>query len=1137
MSHRSASKPQLARTNLPVDEMIMDTRGVKDARFYCLPPYRGDPNRLSKPRRTGGGYPFHLVSQGHVVGIFDNWVEAQASLDGYPGSGNRGFHSEDECVDAWQGLCVRGVHPHPVDLAFLRPPSPGASTFVNTSPRKSRSTPPSPVKPSGTSAATASKKREGTPVRSPQADAQLLADLKRYASPILPAPPSPQKASRAEMDDGEFVNFAIRGGGIISSSPIRSEQRYREMQRRGEEPDMLVTRSFAQASLFALSEGGEAPVPVRTAARKRARAGLPPVKPGKVGWVHGTKLGFFKAYKDEYLAAAEINEGGSFYSRVAHLYLAKYGYNMPWDGDLEEGQDVADDVDPDEDVDGLPAEEGEARAEYFSKLRNKIGVWYNGQYGSVVNKRTKKVTFKTVFDKTALEPPRPAKLRVLHYFSRKFYDELIKNEVTTRYAALSRLPNPPAVITVRNAVTKQVWHAQTEAFRSEVLAAREAEHKAALEAYSVAVSGEVPTTAEEYNINLRALNNAGYYLQPFADAAHERFGMNVVIMMCGPVPERGGRIEVRSIHSGKSNGLAPRIWADFDRAGFDKAQRSFIEFSHNCFTEDECRARSLNSMVGGVEEEGEGSIASLGGGSVDHVRDSPPAGSGAVPPSTQEGPTRSLVDWNPMLPKFDALLGPEFQPPPAQAHGRHDMQLLADPNAPLPDPNAGQPDPNAPLLPLGGFNMALPLWTMPPNFGDFGLPQNPLEDWMAPGLAGADWMARTPSLITPGPGVGVALRDPSAPAEGGDTGLDEGEGPLAITPHDEGPANPHKEREEEPRDDDEEEEGDQREEHVASSKESGSKRARAPAPRRRAAGATPAAPAAKKTRPKPKPAWRGLRVAAATATTPEEETDGVAGAEEDGGEDNGAGDKEDGGEDKQEGVWKEDTSEWSQELRNALSAFARGKSWGGKEWEECVTGLIALERAWEFPAKGQLAAPNSAGDRPQEIPDFMQAGRKWASPVELQSICGPSSLEESFARQWWKWWDTAQPGVRRNADGKLENPQQVPASGWEDIGKMAGRNGLLLFVGGLFWWGEAASAAEDSDLLLDDWRKAVEDVAGVMREAVKELRPVLKKPQPNARATAKAPTTRSSKRKTPDTRTARNKENKLPARKRARKSV
>jgi hypothetical protein len=54
---------------------------------------------------------------------------------------------------------------------------------------------------------------------------------------------------------------------------------------------------------------------------------------------------------------------------MAHLYLEKYGYNTLWEGDLDDGQDVADDVDPDEDVDSLAAEEVESRSEYFKKLR------------------------------------------------------------------------------------------------------------------------------------------------------------------------------------------------------------------------------------------------------------------------------------------------------------------------------------------------------------------------------------------------------------------------------------------------------------------------------------------------------------------------------------------------------------------------------------------------------------------------------------------------------------------------------------------------------------------------------------------------------------------------------------------------
>jgi hypothetical protein len=50
----------------------MDKR-VKDSRYYCLPPFRGNLNCPRRVQKEGGGYPFHLVMQGHVVGTFDNW--------------------------------------------------------------------------------------------------------------------------------------------------------------------------------------------------------------------------------------------------------------------------------------------------------------------------------------------------------------------------------------------------------------------------------------------------------------------------------------------------------------------------------------------------------------------------------------------------------------------------------------------------------------------------------------------------------------------------------------------------------------------------------------------------------------------------------------------------------------------------------------------------------------------------------------------------------------------------------------------------------------------------------------------------------------------------------------------------------
>jgi hypothetical protein len=68
--------------------------------------------------------------------------------------------------------------------------------------------------------------------------------------------------------------------------------------------------------------------------------------PGKESWVHGTKLVFFEQRKGEYLQAAEKKSSGDkaapgiFYTKMAKLYLVKYGYNLGDDEDIT--VDVAD---------------------------------------------------------------------------------------------------------------------------------------------------------------------------------------------------------------------------------------------------------------------------------------------------------------------------------------------------------------------------------------------------------------------------------------------------------------------------------------------------------------------------------------------------------------------------------------------------------------------------------------------------------------------------------------------------------------------------------------------------------------------------------------------------------------------------
>ncbi|KAJ7843811.1 hypothetical protein B0H13DRAFT_1648264 [Mycena leptocephala] len=130
-------------------------------------------------------------------------------------------------------------------------------------------------------------------------------------------------------------------------------------------------------------------------------------------------------------------------------------------------------------------------------------------------------------------------------------------------------------------------------------------------------------------------------------------------------------------------------------------------------------------------------------------------------------------------------------------------------------------------------------------------------------------------------------------------------------------------------------------------------------------------------------------------------------------------------------------------------------------------------------AKGLLSVPNGAAEeRPAEVPYFMQHARKWNKPLALQT-----ATEGPFADRWWSWWQKVQPAARIDKEGKSALPSAVDAALWEDVSKMVGRNGVLLYVAGLLWWGEAAVGEENAKALLEDWKVAMLDVALVLGRA------------------------------------------------------
>ncbi|KAJ6470181.1 hypothetical protein DFH09DRAFT_1110932 [Mycena vulgaris] len=113
----------LRATNIQAADVVMDERGVRDPRYYCLPPFRGDRDRGT---RHSGRYPLHLVFQGHVEC-------GEGEPDRVPWERQSGISHRGRMHRCLAGNVWAGIHPHAVDpgsasaSAAVPPKSPALS--------------------------------------------------------------------------------------------------------------------------------------------------------------------------------------------------------------------------------------------------------------------------------------------------------------------------------------------------------------------------------------------------------------------------------------------------------------------------------------------------------------------------------------------------------------------------------------------------------------------------------------------------------------------------------------------------------------------------------------------------------------------------------------------------------------------------------------------------------------------------------------------------------------------------------------------------------------------------------------------------------------------------------------------------
>ncbi|KAJ7711945.1 hypothetical protein B0H14DRAFT_3524242 [Mycena olivaceomarginata] len=549
-------------------EMIPDRENpAHNPAFWCLPPVRDAP--------TGGGrFPMYLVTQGKSVGIWHNWTVVKAMVSGHPSGAQRGHQTMEDCVAEWQTHCLLGVRPHPPaanfgsDRAGPRGEDGGNLELDLTGLSLDEI---STITSASTVSSVPADSSTGVP-----ASARYFAlwggrivytDRAEVRNTFLEREAAGAKPSMLSSADYDEVQAFCESIHWISRPP-----RLPTMCRMGPHPPPPpndaphgsppspppnnMPHGFPPAPppndvphgpppTPPPSNGESSPTGPQLITVPKEKCGrhkkvLPKSRPGKLSWVHGTKLAFFARRKDDWLREVEANLVGAFYMKICKLYVIKYRYDMADDQDLAVNMEDPDNSVADEVVHEKVSEDVQAvRTKFLATLRSWVGQWYHDQYGGLL--KNDQAAFKELFT-GVLDgaPPKPQRGRIIHFYSRKFYETRVKEHVEKR---LEKSPaEGESSIKLVAKVTSERWEQESPDFKHECETAMEREYQQALKGWEASLADSPTRTAEEITATLE---NATLYLQPFVDAIQQHFGMCASVFLAGPVGMRGGRVGVR----------------------------------------------------------------------------------------------------------------------------------------------------------------------------------------------------------------------------------------------------------------------------------------------------------------------------------------------------------------------------------------------------------------------------------------------------------------------------------------------------------------------------------------------------------------------------------------------------------------
>lgn len=212
---------------------------------------------------------------------------------------------------------------------------------------------------------------------------------------------------------------------------------------------------------------------------------------------------------------AQKADPSAFYTRITHIFIKKYGFDLPFDQDVEGGAIPEDNEGNIVDAPEISEEEVERRRQIVKDLRpvsillflgftleflpfsQKLAQWFRHKYTA---KKSDKSAIADFLKSLSDVPARPRRQNPINLYSSLYYKggpmQFEFQEIWND--AKATVPNSERLSMCRDFITRK-WNEESEEFRANIAAQAEASYQEALSAFKSHGKAHHESSAEEYH--------------------------------------------------------------------------------------------------------------------------------------------------------------------------------------------------------------------------------------------------------------------------------------------------------------------------------------------------------------------------------------------------------------------------------------------------------------------------------------------------------------------------------------------------------------------------------------------------------------------------------------------------------------